>query len=248
MFRRRRNQDAEPVVPELDADEAVTDEADDDSDDVAAAAAPAARTAGPLDESEVAADDDVMRLDLGGLRVPGSEGMELRLDIDESTQAVVAVTVVNGASALQIMAFAAPRTEGIWDDVRGEIRASLASQGPVEEADGVFGKELLATLPVAGPQGQSGVQPVRFVGVDGPRWFVRGLFSGPSARSADDAAPLEAVLRSTVVVRGNEAMAPGDALTLHLPGELPPGMSQQAPGQGRTLPPPERGPEITEIR
>ena len=41
----------------------------------------------------------------------------------------MAVTVVTGDSAMQLMAFAAPRTEGIWDDVRGEIRNNLAGNG-----------------------------------------------------------------------------------------------------------------------
>lgn len=237
MFRRRRSSDADPVEPDVDA------EAIDEQDDAQASE----RVPGPYDVTEVP-DDDVLRLDLGGLQVPGSEGMELRVDLDEATQTVVAVTVVNGDSALQIMAFAAPRSEGIWDDVRGEIRAALASQGPVEEAEGTWGKELLATLPVAGPQGQSGVQPVRFIGVDGPRWFVRGLLSGPAAREESAAAPLEDVFRSTVVVRGSDPMAPGDQLPLHMPGELPEGLSQSGPpDRSKPLPPPERGPEITEI-
>ena len=236
MFRRRRSQDADPVEPDLD-DSTVDDDVEPQAE----------RVPGPYDVTEVP-DDDVVRLDLGGLQVPGSEGMELRVDLDEATQTVVSVTVVSGDSALQIMGFAAPRTEGIWDDVREEIRVALASQGPVEEAQGAFGKELLATLPVAGPQGQSGVQPVRFIGVDGPRWFVRGLVSGPAARNAQAAAPLEDVFRATVVVRGSDPMAPGDQLPLHMPGELPEGLAASEDGRRTPIPPPERGPEITEIR
>jgi hypothetical protein len=90
---------------------------------------------------------------------------------------------------------------------------------------------------------------VRFVGVDGPRWFLRGLFSGAAARETAAAAPLEAVLRACVVVRGNDPMAPGDPLPLHVPTEIPEGMQQNDDDGGRRrLPPPERGPEITEIR
>jgi hypothetical protein len=95
------------------------------------------------------------------------------------------------------------------------------------------------------------MQPVRFVGVDGPRWFVRGLFSGAAARETAAAAPLEAVLRACVVVRGSDPMAPGDPLGLHVPTEVPEGIAQRDesdPSGRRTLPPPERGPEITEIR
>ncbi len=206
--------------------------------------------AGPYDVSEVP-DDGLARLDLGGLQVPGVEGMELRLEVDEEADQVVAVSVVTGDSAVQLMVFAAPRTDGIWDDVRGEIRANLAGSGLVDEVNGVFGRELHATLTVTGDNGKSMMQPVRFVGVDGPRWFLRGLFSGAAARETAAAAPLEAVLRACVVVRGSDPMAPGDPLPLHVPNEVPEGMAQRddADGSGRRpLPPPERGPEITEIR
>ena len=244
MFRRRRSEQPDPA--EVDATVDATDETDDEVEaETADVAQVYDRSSGPYDEAEVT-DDGLVRLDLGGMRVPGIEGMELRLDLDDTGENVIAATVVAGESAVQLMAFAAPRTEGIWDEVRDEIRVSLAAQGPVEEAKGVFGRELLATLPVAGPQGQSGIQPVRFVGVDGPRWFLRGLFSGPAARTAAAAEHLEAILRATVVVRGSDPMAPGDLLPLRLPD-----VEEQAEvdEQGRPrLAPPERGPEITEIR
>ena len=245
MFRRRKSEqpDAESgAVDAVDADE------DLELDDEADVEPVGSRATGPFDEDE-APDDGVARLDLGALRVPGVEGMELRLDVDENGEQVIAVTVVHEESAVQLMAFAAPRTEGIWSEVRGEIKGNLASTGPVDEVDTEFGRELLATITVVGPQGTPVVQPVRFVGVDGPRWFVRGLFSGAAARDRAAAAPLEAVLRATVVVRGTDPMAPGDALTLRVPTVVPEGMQRNEEPEGRpTLPAPKRGPEITEIR
>lgn len=249
MFRRRRSEQPAP-------DEVLEPESTSAPDSaVEAVAAPGAslsgfdRSDGPYDLDEVP-DDGLTRLDLGGLQVPGVDGMELRLEVDEAADQVVAVTIVHGDSAVQLTVFAAPRSDGIWDDVRGEIRAGLASQGLVEEAPGEFGTELHASLPLTGPDGRSLMQPVRFVGVDGPRWFLRGLFSGAGARESAAAAPLEAVLRASVVVRGNEAMAPGDPLPLHVPTAVPEGITRKEDGtEGRpTLPPPERGPEITEIR
>lgn len=241
MFRRRKGeQPDEPQVDDVDAEEV---EEDDEPQ------APVVdRSNGPWDESE-APDDGLTRLDVGGLRIAGAEGMELRLDVDEASQSVQAVTAVIGDSALQMTVFAAPRTEGIWDDVRAEIRRSLAAQGTVNEVVTDFGHELHATLPAQGPDGKQVVQPVRFVGIDGPRWFLRGLFSGRAAREPQAAAPLEAVLRATVVVRGTDPMAPGDAIPLQVPSEVPQGMSRSEGPTGRApLPPPERGPEITEIR
>jgi hypothetical protein len=211
------------------------------------------RPDGPYDVDNVPADG-LVRLDLGGLRVPGTDGMELRLELDESGENVQAVTVVQADSTLQLMAFAAPRTEGIWDDVREEIRKSLASQGLVDQVEGAFGTELHATLTIATPQGTTAMQPVRFVGIDGPRWFVRGLFAGAASREGEAAASLEAVLRATVVVRGTDPMAPGDALPLHVPGEVPEVMAAHEDDEDEAAPErppltiPQRGPEITEIR
>ncbi len=246
MFRRRKSEQ-----PDVVDDPVATDEGDelDDVDETDEPAEPLAdRSDGPYDVSEDP-QDGVVRLDLGALRVPGTDGMELRLDVDDDGENVVAVTVVHRESAMQLMAFAAPRTEGIWSDVRGEIRANLASTGPVDEVDTEFGRELLATVSAADPAGKPVIQPVRFVGVDGPRWFVRALFSGAASRDRAAAAPLEAVLRSVVVVRGTDPMAPGDALTLRVPTEVPEGMTRNEDDGGRkTLPAPQRGPEITEIR
>lgn len=205
---------------------------------------------GPVDITQFV-DDGVTRLDLGSLRVPGAEGMEIRLEVDQTSDAVVAVTVIDGASAMQVMPFAAPRQEGIWDDVRAEMYAGLAAQGDVAEAEGPFGIELRSTVSVQVEDGSVVQQPVRFLGVDGPRWFVRAAISG-EAGGLEAAPGLEAVLRSTVVVRGSEPMAPGDPLVLTFPSSVPEGIIQgeapEPPASRTTLPMPERGPEITEIR
>jgi hypothetical protein len=249
VFRRRKGAQGDEAVEAADAvDETAATagtEADEVEDDVEEARPAVDRSAGPYDESE-APEDGLTRLDIGGMRVAAADGMELRLDVDQASQSVMGVTAVLGDSALQLMAFAAPRTEGIWDEVRGEIRRGLAAQGPVEEVETEFGTELRATLPV---EGGGAVQPVRFVGIDGPRWFLRGLFSGSAARDREAAAPLEAVLRATIVVRGGDPMAPGDAIPLSIPTEVPEGLDRSdGPAERPPLTMPERGPEITEIR
>ena len=82
---------------------------------------------GPYDASEV--DSSVGRLDLGALWVIGLPGMELRLEVEETTQNVVGATAVLGDSAVQLQAFAAPKSMGIWDDIRAEIAESIVAQG-----------------------------------------------------------------------------------------------------------------------
>src|ERR1700754_638466 len=84
-------------------------------------------TTGPYDVLD-APDDDIARIDLGGLRIPASPGLDLRLDVDDA-QRVMSATLVNAFGQLQLGVYAAPRNEGIWDEVRAEIRTSLIEQG-----------------------------------------------------------------------------------------------------------------------
>ena len=158
--------------------------------------------------------DDDGRLDLGGLRIRGVPGMELRLEVDEAADLVVGATAVMGDSAVQLQAFAAPRSAGIWDDIRAEILESVVAQGgTADETRGALGTELRTRMPSAGPDGRTVFAPARFTGVDGPRWFLRAVFSGRAAIDDEAMAPLLEVVRETVVVRGDAAMAPREMLT-----------------------------------
>lgn len=211
---------------------------------------------GPFDSADVDLDNDD-RLDLGALRIMGVPGMELRLEVDEAAGQVVAATAVLADSAVQIQVFAAPRTLGIWDDIRAEIAESILNQGgTADEAVGPLGRELRTRMPSAGPDGRTVFAPARFTGVDGPRWFLRAVFSGRAANDEEAAAPLLEVVRNAVVVRGDAAMAPREMLPLTLPEqvEAPTSASEDdgaAPHDHARLDdlkPFERGPEITEIR
>jgi len=179
--------------------------------------------------------------------------MELRLEVDQEAQTVVGVTAVLGESAVQLQAFAAPRSEGIWADIRSEIAASITRQGgTAEDAAGPLGTELQTRMPGQDAAGRTIFSPARFLGVDGPRWFLRAVLSGRAAIDPEAAEPLIDVVRSTVVVRGDEPMAPRDLLPLQLPAtdEDEPAADEDATPQRSTddLSPFERGPEITEIR
>ena len=141
---------------------------------------------GPFDRSEVDGLDG--RLDLGSLWVTGAPGMELRLEVEQESQNVVGVTAVLGESAVQLQAFAAPRSDGIWLDIRHEIAASITSQGGTADlTSGPFGAELQARMPGQGPDGRTVFSPARFIGVDGPRWFLRAVLSGRAAIDEDAA-------------------------------------------------------------
>ncbi|MFI2751924.1 DUF3710 domain-containing protein [Cellulomonas sp. P22] len=244
LFRRdARTRDTEDAVTD-DTSEALeplvgeTDGADDAPIDGAS------RTSGPWDVAD--APEGVARVDLGAIHLPGVPGMELRMEIDKSTGTVSAAQVSLDGSTLQVQAFAAPRTEGIWDEIREEIAESVTKQGgSADDLPGPFGRELLARLPVRTAEGRTGHRPARFVGTDGPRWFLRGVITGKAAVDPAAATVLEDLYRAIVVVRGDEARAPRDLLALTLPGQ---GTAATPPVEAPTFDPMTRGPEITEIR
>ena len=205
---------------------------------------PPNRPQGPWDLADAPQDPERPRIELGGLHVPVPDDAEVRVDVSPEGE-VVAATLVFGESALQLNAFAAPRSSGIWDEVRTEIRdALLEGGGQADEAEGPYGTELRATVPTE-VEGQGIVlAPARFLGVDGPRWFLRGLVTGPAATDPVQAGPLEAALRQVVVIRGSDPMAVRDPLPLALPKDVVLPAPEDQPG----LTMPERGPEITETR
>jgi hypothetical protein len=62
--------------------------------------------------------------------------------------------------------------------------------------------------------------PVRFIGVDGPRWFLRAMIVGSAAVESAKAVPFERLLREVVVVRGTEALPSREHVPLRLPKEV----------------------------
>jgi len=164
-------------------------------------------------------DDGITRLDFGALKVPGVDGMEVRAELDDQQQ-VVGVAVMLDETVLQLQAFAAPKSEGLWDEVRQEIAEGIrGGQGKAREVDGPFGRELHAEVPVPTESGGEGRQPVRFIGRDGARWFLRGVVTGAGVNDAARAQGVESVFGGVRVERGTHAAPPRDPLPLSLPDD-----------------------------
>lgn len=209
------------------------------------------RENGPWDITEKSTGHQY--LDLGGLFIKSNPGLNLRLEADSKSQQVIAVTLQMGEGTLQVQAFAAPKSRGIWDDIRHELSESVRKQGgQVEVSDGAFGRQLITRVPAELPDGRKGFRVARFVGIDGPRWFVRGVFSGKAVLPGPDATALEEVLRDVVVNRGSDPMAPRDLLPMRVPQNIQEAAAQQQAAAREEEPKPSlevprRGPEITEI-
>jgi Protein of unknown function (DUF3710) len=236
VFRRRRSADA-------DRDELEYDEPEQP------AGTPRAE-GGPWDAEEPFPELD--RVDLGSLRVPVGPEHEIQLVMAEQHGAWV--TVRHRESEVQIQAFAAARRSSLWDDIRVEIAAEVDSAGGrSHESTGPFGTELIAEVPAEPGQPASGMRMVRFVGVDGPRWFLRGLFTGPAAGGGEPAGLLEEVFSQVIVVRGEHPVPPREILELQLPPEARQALEEQAAAEEESrfrgdADPFERGPEFTETR
>lgn len=189
-----------------------------DGIDKDAKSAPADREqSGPFDEAEARAVRPY--IDLGAIKILPREGLNLRLEVEEQTKRIVAVGLDYAGSTLQVQAFAAPRSTGLWNETRDQIRAQIRQQGGrAEERQGPLGPELLAEVPVvAGTDPSAGKRIARFIGVDGPRWFLRGVVGGAAATDVDAAAQVEDLFRSIVVVRGTTPMPPRDLIPLRMP-------------------------------
>ncbi len=169
---------------------------------------------GPLDETEANAVRPYV--DLGGIKILPRPELRVRLEVEEGSKRVVAVSLDYKESSLQVQSFAAPRNSGLWHEIREQIVEQIGRQGGTTEAAmGAFGPELRAQLPAAA--GQPGPRIARFIGVDGPRWFLRGVISGKGAVDPAAGAEIEDLFRSVVVVRGSSPMPPRDLIPLHVP-------------------------------
>lgn len=203
----------ESVSESATADE----DADENAIDPTEKSAPSDRNeSGPFDEAE--ANPVRPYIDLGGVKILPREGLNLRLEVEESSKRIVAVGLDYADSTLQVQPFAAPRSRGLWHETRDQIREQIDKQGgTTEEVDGPFGRELIARVPVAGQSEGAKSRDARFIGVDGPRWFLRGVVAGAGAREGDAADKVNDLFRSIVVVRGGQAMPPRDLIPLKMP-------------------------------
>ncbi|GAA4412344.1 DUF3710 domain-containing protein [Actinokineospora soli] len=167
---------------------------------------------GPFDAEDAPADD-MPRLDLGSVRFPVPDGAQLQVEMDPSGP-VRAVHVLTQIGQLTVTAYAAPRSGGLWREVCGELAEQLRSDGAkVHSAVGDWGQELAATM---------GEAALRLVGVDGPRWMLRGVVAGPPQIADQSAKALRELLRRTIVVRAAGPMP----VRTPLPLELPPAIAE----------------------
>lgn len=212
--KKRAKRQAEEAVEESKDVEKSTEKSDQtsqaDRDETAAEQDEAEQSGkGPWDSLDSDAPDTDEYLDIGALMLPFLKGSELRLKANSQTGDVLGATITYGSSSLELEPFAAPKSLGLWDEVRADL---LKANPSCKEVDGVFGKELTLPVKVKGKN-----MLTRVVGIDGPRWMLRGIFSGPAAKGGKEKDVLDGYLADLVVVRGDEPLAPRDLVPMHAP-------------------------------
>lgn len=277
MAFRRRRQDVElDENLDLTDEEAEDAEVDEDAEDAEDAAE--AGEGGPYDIQDPFPEMQRLDFGAFQVPVAQGLGFQVNFEateVDEEGNPLdgrpVAVLVQHGESVLQLQAFAAPKRSGIWADVRRETATEIQEQaeGQTQEVEGPFGVELRAMVPApltdevleqmpkemreqipqeVIDQGYAW-QPIRFVGVDGPRWFLQGVVQGAAVEDEEQWQTLEDVFRNVVVSRGEAPMPPRELLPLIIPAEFQENAeNEEEEEEGEALNPFERGPEITEVR
>lgn len=176
------------------------------------------RHQGPWDSTEKS-DDLAGYVDLGSLKIRGDEAYALQLPADNDEGDIGSVVLVGEGSALELRAFAATRSGGLWDEVRADIAAEVARLGgESSELVGPYGSELTVSVPAEGPDGEAGVQASRIMGIEGPRWMLRATLLGEAALQTEEH-PLMAALRDVIVVRGAEPRIQREPLLLTIPSD-----------------------------
>jgi len=155
VFRRRRREDA--AQPGFD-DEAAQDDLDfqdgpDFPDDLAGTEGAASRgdlsresgdsgdlssAKGPWDAAERFPEQE--RMDFGSLLVPVRDGFDVQVFVSEDEG--ISIAVVHEDSGLQLQPFAAPRSSGLWHEVRPEIADEVVKAGALAP-----GTSVSVTLP-----------------------------------------------------------------------------------------------------
>ncbi|GAA3534408.1 hypothetical protein GCM10022234_34080 [Aeromicrobium panaciterrae] len=175
------------------------------------------REHGPWDSTEKSVVDDPTYVDLGSLIVRGHDDYALQLPADNDDGEIGSVLMVAENGALELRAFAATRSGGLWDEVRSDIVAEVERLGgEAIEDEGPHGPELKVTVPATTPDGETGVQPSRIMGIEGPRWLLRATLLGEAALVPEDHILMDA-LNDVIVVRGEGPKMLREPLLLRVP-------------------------------
>ena len=200
-FGRRKSND-ETAAPKAEDVAAVEDPAD-----------PVGDLEGPFDIEDF--DDPAVALlgrhDLGAVLIPENETAELAVEVNQQGVPTMA-WMVTANGRYNVTAYAAPKAGSLWREVATEVAESLRKESAqVSIEDGPWGREVVGFM-------TNGPEPVvmRFVGVDGYRWMIRGAAVAAPDKAEAIALDLRNALADTVVRRDDTPQPVRNMLPLQL--------------------------------
>lgn len=177
---------------------------------------PVGGSTGPFDGDNVDIEDfdfsdfSNVTLNLGSIRVPLPKESQVQVEMGE--QGPKMVHIVTRYGRITPVAFAAPRTGGLWEESSAEIIQGMRAEGmPVEVQQGPWGQEVVGT-------GSNGV--IRIVGVEGPRWLYRVTLAAPTGSEEQLAEIGRETIARSFVYRGEDPILAGNSLQVVLPAQL----------------------------
>jgi hypothetical protein len=157
----------------------------------------------------------VGRHDLGAVLIPVDESAELAVEVNpQGVPTMVWMDTPNGR--YNVTAYAAPKTGKLWREVITEVAESLRNEGAqVTFEDGPWGREVVGLM-------TKGPEPLvmRFIGVDGYRWMIRGAAVAAPDTAEAIASDVRNSLTDTVVRRGDTPLPVRYMLPLELSESL----------------------------
>lgn len=177
---------------------------------------PVEGSTGPFDGDNVEIEDfdfadfATAVLDLGSMRIPMPQ--ESQVQVEMGDQGPKMVHIVTRFGRITPVAFAAPRTGGLWEESSQEIIEGMESEGmPVRFEQGPWGKEIVGS----GTNGS-----IRIIGVEGPRWLYRVTLAAPAGMETQLADLGRETVARSFVYRGNDPVLAGNSLPVTLPAQL----------------------------
>ena len=151
-----------------------------------------------------------MTLNLGSMRIPMPKESQVQVEMGEEGPKMVHIVTRHGR--FTPVAFAAPRTGGMWEQSSEEIIEGMRSEGmPVTVEQGPWGREIVGT-------GNNGV--IRILGIEGPRWLYRATLAAPTGHEDDLAELGRQIIARSFVYRGEDPILAGNSLPVVLPQQL----------------------------
>ncbi|MDO5060156.1 MAG: DUF3710 domain-containing protein [Actinomycetaceae bacterium] len=177
------------------------------------------RAHGPWDISEKTVPDNY--LDFGTVKIPMLTGLQIQPVLSADRQSIERLNLMFANSVVQILAIATPRSGNVAGELLNDTEKAFKEQGAdVKRAPGRWGRELQIAVPVAGPDGQKGITPLRVVFIEGNRWALRIDMVGAVAVEDEVYRAAATLIDNLIVERDKEPRAPLSLIRLNIPRDV----------------------------